>query len=372
MSVARKLAGIKPTATSQSPPKPQGPVWKGPEVDGVTQSLLSRFLVCRERFRLLVVEGLRPVDSFNARLEFGQMWHVCEEALASSSDWRPALLAYCKAGLATRYPMDREKIDHWYNICKALFPLYVDHWSKNPDVKERTPLFQEQVFDVPYALPSGRKVRLRGKWDSVDLIGSGKTAGIYLQENKTKSSIDANKLTRQLSFDLQTMIYSVALIEGQSLKSLGDRGRLNFRGVRYNVIRRSAHKSVESMLKKIEDDRADGRIGEWFGRWKVEVSEADVLKFRRQCLDPILEQLCDWWEHCDYCRKNGYGMFDPTWVRKGRNESEDRKFQAAHYRHPFGVYNVLDEGGSSDLDAYLESGSEVGLERTTRMFSELE
>ncbi len=33
------------------------PVWKGPEVDGVTQSLLSRYLTCKERFRLLVIEG---------------------------------------------------------------------------------------------------------------------------------------------------------------------------------------------------------------------------------------------------------------------------------------------------------------------------
>ena len=29
-----------------------GPAWKGPEVDGITQSLLSKFLVCRERFRI--------------------------------------------------------------------------------------------------------------------------------------------------------------------------------------------------------------------------------------------------------------------------------------------------------------------------------
>ena len=35
------------------------------------------------------------------------------------------------------------------------------------------------------------------------------------------------------------------------------------------------------------------------------------------------------------------------------------------------VYNVLDEGGSSDLDAYLESGSEAGLQRIENLFPEL-
>lgn len=34
-------------------------------------------------------------------------------------------------------------------------------------------------------------------------------------------------------------------------------------------------------------------------------------------------------------------------------------------------YNVLDEGGSSDMDAMLESGSEVGLQRTENLFPEL-
>ena len=68
-------------------------------------------------------------------------------------------------------------------------------------------MLQEQVCDVPYNLPSGRVVRLRGKFDSVDLIDGG----IYLQENKTKGDIDKIQVERQLSFDLQTLMYSVAL-----------------------------------------------------------------------------------------------------------------------------------------------------------------
>jgi hypothetical protein len=43
-----------------------------------------------------------------------------------------------------------------------------------------------------------------------------------------------------------------------------------------------------------------------------------------------------------------------------------------HWRHPFGVYDALNEGGSSDLDEYLETGSTVGLERASTLFPELE
>lgn len=357
-----------------------GPVWKGPEEDGITFSLLSRFLCCRERFRLLVVEGLKPAEHFNPRIEFGQMWHVCEEELAktggevgpANDDWCRALVEYCK-GLCKKFPLEQEKIDHWYKLAKAMFPMYVDYWSKHPDVKDRSPLLQEQVFEVPYHLPSGRTVKLRGKFDSVDLVGKGKEAGIWLQENKTKSSIDTDRLSRQLRFDLQTMIYLVAYYE---LAKRPDRpkvltnldSKLRPQGVRYNVIRRPAHKSVDNAMKKLNEDLGTGRIGEWLARWKVDVSTEDVLKFRREHLDPVLEQLCDWWGWIKYCLQENHDPFTPVDV----GGEEGRLYGLGlHWRHPFGVYNVLDEGGASDLDLYLEDGNETGLQRVEQLFGEL-
>lgn len=358
------MPSLKDKIKTKKPPQPKGPAWKGPEVDGVTQSLLGRFLGCRERFRVLTVEGLQPAPQFNPRLEFGNMWHVCEESLAiitepggrpyNPAGWCPAISGALKdysQALCRQYPMQQEQVIDWYEKTKALFPLYIAHWAEHPDVKDRTPLLAEQVFDVPYRLPSGRTVRLRGKWDSVDLVGKGKNAGVWLQENKTKSSIDAGKIHRQLKFDLQTMLYLTALGHGEEIGSMPG----SLKGVRYNVVRRSAHKSVESMLKKLEDDRAAGRIGEWFSRWNVEVTAGDIARFRRECLDPILEHLCDWW-------------WDMTGV--GGPVNGDYR-GVTHWRHPFGVYNALDEGGFGDVDEYLDTGSTVGLQRVKNLFPEL-
>ena len=61
MSIADKLKGVKLPQSK----KRNTPLWKGPTEDGITQSLLSRFLVCRERFRLKVIEGLAPEDRFS-------------------------------------------------------------------------------------------------------------------------------------------------------------------------------------------------------------------------------------------------------------------------------------------------------------------
>lgn len=205
-SLKEILGSVKPK------PKRTGPLWTGPNGDGdnggVTQGLLGRFLSCRERFRVLVIDGLKPGDRFSAPIEFGQMWHTCEEALAAKRDWSLPLDLYAST-LCQRFPLDRQEIEGWYQKCKALFPRYVNHWDNHPDVKNRKPLLQEQKFDVPYKLPSGRTVRLRGKWDSVDLIENR----IWIQENKTKSAIDAQKISLQVTFDLQTLMYLIALQE---------------------------------------------------------------------------------------------------------------------------------------------------------------
>src|SRR5690606_27397262 len=66
---------------------------------------------------------------------------------------------------------------------------------------------QEQSFAVPYTLPSGRQVTLRGKFDAVVLFGRD----IYLQENKTKGDIDEEGIGSTLTGNLQSMFYQVAL-----------------------------------------------------------------------------------------------------------------------------------------------------------------
>lgn len=376
---------------------PTRPVWKGPEEDGITQSLLSRFLCYRERFRLLVVKGLQPAPSFNHRLEFGNMWHVCEEAFAKAPGdkypkesheewmWETRLKEYAQ-GLVKQFRESGEQIDKWYRVCKAQFPIYIQYWAKHPDVKARTPLLQEQTFSVPYGLPSGRVVTLRGKWDSVDLIGKGKSAGVYLQENKTKGDVKEEQLLRQLSsgFHLQTMFYLVALQGWQDpdgkIETMISPSQV--KGVRYNVVRRplsggrhsiSPHKQKKGTKRpETQDefyDRLQGLIREdpgfFFYRWRVEVSPQDIERFRVQCLNPILEQLWDWW--------------DWAYDEAGRMDGLDQDRRAflhgdgcgPNFRYPYGVYNPLTEGGEAELDRYLNEGSELGLVREANLFKEL-
>jgi hypothetical protein len=272
----------------------------------------------------------------------------------------------------------------------------------------RTPLLQEEKFEVPYKLPSGRTVKLRGKWDSVDLVNAqcdcdgdwGKkkhlvdcparnkqSEGIWLQENKTKTSIERGKIDRQLRYDLQTMLYLIALDKVDwtnkfdvmnSMSTLNVfTGRPKVRGVRYNVIRRSSHKTADSMMKKVNEDLKDGRGEEWFARWNVEISNSDIHRFKTWTLNPLLENICDDFEWWDFCygvgrRKTSdhgqYGLFD--YKERGHHFPEHK---LRSFVTPYMVYNPLNEGGESDVDSYLMTGSEIGLQRITheQLFPEL-
>lgn len=343
------------------------PLWKGPEEDGITQSLLSRFIVCRERFRVLVLEGLRPPEQFNHRIEYGSMWHCCEEAVAKyPKTWDFGLLAdYCTK-LCKMYPLQQQQVVHWMNICKAQFPVAVKYWQKHRATVKTKPLYQEQLFKVPYELPSGRVVQLRGKWDSVD-IAAGKK--LWLQENKTKSDIDETKIQRQLLFDLQTMFYTVALEQDMNQRVTG---------VRYNVVRRplSGGKHTIRQLKPTKANpcgeseeeflqRLSALIASepeyFFMRWECLITKTDVEAFKRQFLNPILEQLCDWWESMEAVE------FDPNRAYELLGDG-----YAFHWRLPYGVYNVLLEGGSTEYDEYLATGNALGLEQVHTLFRELE
>ena len=336
------------------------PLWQGPEKDGVTQSLLNLFLMCRERFRVKVIDGLGPADNFNHRLEYGNLWHTCEEAHAKNEDPLKALKDYAN-GLLRRYPSSQGEVEKWYLICKMQFPIYANYWKKHPDVKDRTPLYQEEVFNVPYLLPSGRTVSMKGKFDSVDVIGK---KSIYLQENKSKGSLDEELLQKQLTFDLQTMFYLVALkiwLRSHDIST-------PVHGVRYNVIcrpfaggkgmirQKQATKTTreETLPELIERLKTDYILVEpeyWFMRWKVMIGQSDCQRFCDEFLTPILEQLCDWWEALQ---------------TEGGNRSK------YHYRTPYGIYNPLAEGYMTDVDEYVATGSTAGLQKLETLFPELE
>lgn len=353
------------------------PLWKGPHVDGVTQSLISRYLVCKERFRLMVMDGWTTAPAFNHRIEYGNMWHECEEAFAAGEDWRVRLKTYCQKLVTTYGAADSQQINKWFNVCSVQFPVYAQYWAGHKDVMNRKPLVQEEEFCIRYELPSRRFVYLRGKWDSVDLVEAGRAPRTWLQENKAKGEVDERKLKRQLHFDLQTGTYLSAL-----QRVLDDRGwPETIGGVRYNVIRRPLsggtgsirpHKAkkgkpAETMpefyarLGSIIRDNPD----KFFYRWNVAWHSAELDSFRQFCLEPVLENLLDDYEWWAWCMQENKSVFS------GYRNSMFPHHTPRHFIFPYGVYNPITDGDGGEFEELMVSGSTVGLVKATSLFPEL-
>lgn len=395
------------------------PLWRGPNVDGITQSLLGCFLECRERFRLQVVEGLKEDEGFSRPLEFGNLWHTAEEAHLGDHSWEEAIRKY-RRSLDLRYPNDAAEVMKWYKVCATTFPIYLKYWSKHKDESKAKPILEETSFAVPYTLPSGRSVLLRGKWDALRLLNLGKTSkqGIFIKEHKTKSNIDEEGILKTVGWNLQTMLYQVALRECHNreigpypdfakkadkkiVKQYFD-ALLKYPpgGVHYNVIRRPLSDHYAIKQKKTESiDAFYRRLGEtiqadsfdakghpkqksyYFMRWKVEVTDEDIQHFKDRTLNPILEELLDWWEWIRVDPFNPWRKRKPSdYAEEGDNKEileildKCSTFLSVtpHYQSPWGVYNSLAGGFRGSFFEYLTSGRDYGLTRIKTLFPELQ
>ncbi len=361
----------------------------------------------------------------------GEIRHFGEHVGTTAQ--QDVLDSYCQR-LYDKFPLQRPDVEKLYAAAVVAFPRYVKHWANHPDVTGRTPLLQERVFSVPYQLPSGRTVQLRGKWDAVDLISGVERPGVYLFETKTKSDPDEDEIQRQLLFDLQTCLYLIAMREdqkdclgqlaacqGDSTGWLATHGTdeqskaevLPTQGVRYNVVRRplsggkgsiSRHQakggtpcsscggtgrtkkqgktctpcagrgkspytpeeSWDSFYSRL-GAVIDANPADFFRRWTVSVTPADLERFEREFLHPCLENFCDDWE---WWSDSALGMLDP-YDFGGRGVLFPAHAHR-HFRKPYGLYDPLAEGVTGDLDFMMDTGNRAGTIQTQTLFPELE
>lgn len=383
-SLAESLGGYMEKRDTESS------VWRGPLKDGITQSMLHEYLNCLERFRIWVVEGLKAPQDFEVKVEYGQIWHAMEEVKAANGTWQEidqAAKDYCRV-LARKYRMRGAEIQKWYNVAKVEFQVYIEFWKNHKEEKGRTPIFQEKVFAVPYELPSRRTILLRGKMDAVDRIVGQEDFLYFLQENKSKGQLNEEQISSQLKFDLQSMMYLIALEDFVDPSLIG--------GIRYNTIlrplsggkgtirrwkakdRKPTKKDPRSHIPAETFDHYYGRLKtiieeepeRYFKRWTVDVTRQDIERFKQEFFHPVLENLLDDFEWWEYCKKpHAFGKASQFNYRE--RASVFPLHSRRHFRFPYGIWTSTKDGWKHDLDDYLETGSRVGLDPITEFFEEL-
>ena len=308
--------------------------------DGISYSLMCKYRNCRERFRLSTVEGLRPKER-KAALDFGTIFHKALEYTAQGLTSSQVISAVMKLYKDSSFdPMLVRQ------AC-TLVPHYNAYYSSD----KHNYVAQEEVFDVPYkSVTTGKIVRLRGRRDEVYEF-NGK---LWLQENKTKTTIDDTKIMLTLPHDLQTMLYIYSMTHDYKDRKIG--------GVLYNVIRRpkleQGSKETElGFLQRLNQHIAKDP-SHYFKRYEVELVPSDISKFYNTVLVPLVENIVVWWESIKS------DPFNP-WV------DEQGKPNPHHYQTPFGIFDPMTIGVGDYFD-YVTSGLLIGLERVSTAFPELE
>lgn len=345
--------------------KSSEPLWKGPEVTGITFSLLCKFLECRHRFWLRTICGLRPKEGWKYAMYYGSMFHECEEAYEAGRCWMTALEKY---GQKTKleFPESQKDIHKWQTLCALQFPIYVAHWKNDQNTRGIKSAIQEQKFNHVHRItrvwPQFRlsnmstgpitstwNVILKGKIDSAYL----QLKEHWLKENKTKGDIDEGGISTTLRTNLQAMLYHVALpklLPGAKIA-----------GTLYNVIRRPLSERSPIRQRKGEPDwifykRVGEKIkenpGGHFYRWPCVIRTEHVATFCNQILNPILIQLCEWWDSIKD------DPFDP-WK------------SPLHWINPNGVYYGMANGFRGDFYEFLATGDRTKVETINDLFPEL-
>lgn len=314
--------------------------------DGISYSLLSKWLVCKERMRLYAVEGLVQKSDTDAR-SFGTLFHkLLELGHTCNHDYSMVSRQYQTYCKKETWLTQKEQV--LILLADATYQAYCEKYRITDLAKEY--IYQEEAFRVPYVLPSGRIVDLRGRWDQVYREGRRRT---FLQENKTKSRIDGVSLAAFLPHNLQTMMYATTffLREGYELTGV----MLNV--IRNTSLRQRSKETPNQFAKRLLEDIAS-RPDFYFHRNYVEFGHGDLKRWQQQYLNPILEDVCDWWESIEH------DPFNP-WVDK--DGLPNRK----HYPRPFGLYDPFAYGKGDYFDK-VTRGSNVGLQKIESPFPELD
>lgn len=319
------------------------------EKDGVTYSFLNEFMLCREQARLSYVEGYTR-DGIVEALDYGTLFHKGMEVIAKKgATVKAAVMAIKREG--DDIIRDRRLKQHEAAIVQELstkarivFPWYHEYWRQKKGHEFRSKFVaREESFRLEHEIPfydgdgasTPRVVVIRGRFDAIFRLNGR----LWLMENKTKSQIDEEGLQASLSQDLQTMLYchTIKLKFGEAPV-----------GVLYNVIRRpqlrqKKDETQSEFFRRIEDD-VQTDPDRYFMRWEVSLADGDIEKWVERSLNPILTQVCLWW---DEIKQN---PFNP-WKIPGRMH---------HFQNPEGLYTRY---GKSQYFEMLTRNSTYGLRK---------
>jgi PD-(D/E)XK nuclease superfamily len=283
---------------------------------GITSSLLSRFLECREQTRLLYVNGLQS-RHVSMAIEFGTCCHwILEQAygqiIRNNKSGHPvvppqswvdhAVKTYegiwiSRVEAPTEFQLKQQ--EHVYALAEAVLPEYFKRWGSDFSGKNAVGISNgvtvvakweslEALFNVPYKFFDGVSVPIRGRRDGTFRDKNGK---LWVFDTKCRSVISDNDILDTMAVDLQQMLYLwVTWKETGEIPS----------GYVLNVIRRpgqrlATYSSLKELVAKVRSEIAK-KPDYYFIRYQCVIAASEIRNWEKQILVPLMRDVRNWWD----------------------------------------------------------------------------
>lgn len=289
-----------------------------PERDGVTQSLISMWLTCRQKAKFYL-EGWDSKYHKEALVD-GNIGHACLERaynlIRNGKMTKPPSEKLSKIIVSkveaqwyienARPSTDaREMVERACAVMEVLLPAYFDFWRKDFIEKKWESLEEKFTLSMAVTSRNGKvtTIPLKGKKD-----GTFRTSkGIWLFETKFKSQISEEGIMATLGFETQVMLYMLEtyyskLDKANPMKSMP-------RGCLYNIVRRATlrkrvKENIPEFAKRVKADLAK-RPDFYFMRIESPLVAKDLMAFQTE-LQRLLSDMWDWWQGLAPHYKNTY------------------------------------------------------------------
>ncbi len=393
-------------------PRPEKPAWKGPFVDGITQSIMQRFIRCPFQFYLYAYCGLEDPKPPSPNLAWGDTLHkglehlvqgdTLEYSLKQMDEYRsknyprapntfkftteamlklyqekaiPVFEPWGKLNTEVHIDSMREFLSYrfasMHAIRHALFantpvtseclPVYLTHSLTSSSNSNSPPLTLSERS--AYIYPHVESVRIKGKADIVtaDLTLPLKVLGDH--KAKGKNASDAETTKKELGEDMQmnlyafmfdsieNWIYDLILMPEDQPRTPPQRAG------------ETAAEWTDRIFNTHKDVMNGFPIRTCYGKWLNQVpffqSKEENLRYVEQTIVPIIYQMIDWWH---VVTSPDFDPNETCWYNSVFYRAPIRTFNPAHtFKYECSYHAVLI--GKADYDSLVPVKS---------FFSELE
>jgi PD-(D/E)XK nuclease superfamily len=265
-----------------------------PRKHGVSQSILEAWLVCREKSRLVTLQGWTNMGS-SKPLTFGDLSHGILERIYKGIRAKKIKTPKAAIALVPTYAEEarqsffrsmprvgtatKDLVEECLATLLMQMPLYCDKWLAEDLQLEW--ILVEDKFSIPVKTDHGI-VPMIGKFDGV--VRKGKKVGVFETKNKSQWSAELLDL---LPLDLQLSYYTAAC----------HHKKMDPQFVLYNLIRRPGERRGVAESLKMFTERIASNIHKkpehYFERYEEQLTAKDVAQYVARA-NALVRAFTDW------------------------------------------------------------------------------